>query len=247
MGGDMYVDYVVDETLRRKTNNELIDPDTGEPNPELTHLAECALAEVAAVLHRNTDKLSTAQLEQVAGWAKKLKLRERSESRQTRDFSMVLIQLRESSEQNALQSKSIKKSLMAIFFGACGLGLMGCAAVAIWAFDVGWATRSVLAVLTLAAFWYADVSLKDGLVIAKEQDRRYAMNSLRAARNVEELNEAGLFAYMPHTRYDEPGFDEKKAHRLMRAEVERLTDSLYMDPELWLQRYEYSWNYRDHG
>lgn len=241
----MYVDYVVDETLTRKTNNELLDPDTGEPNPNLTSPSEQALAEIAAVLHRNTDKLTTKQLEQVAGWAKKLKLRNRVESRQTREFFMVLKRLRESSEQKLLQSRAARKFLFAVLFGAAALALMVGGAIAIWGFDAGWGTRSVLAVFTLLALGFADSSLKEGNLICKEQDRRYAMFSLRAANSVAELNEAGLFAYIPNTQYGEPGFDEKKAHGLMQKEVERLTDALYTDPELWLSRYDYAWKNLD--
>lgn len=97
----MPVDYVVDETLTRKDNNNLLDDD-GRPNAQLTSCAEIALANVAAMLNKHTDVLSWQQLEQVVSWDKCLKKSKTWARATARDDLCVRREaLRKSSEHRA--------------------------------------------------------------------------------------------------------------------------------------------------
>lgn len=242
----MYVDYVADPTFKRRENNQLIDPDTAEPNPELTDKSERAMAEIAAVFHRNAPSLTPAQLEQVATWAKRWKLGVAGRLVESRpDYWSVLEALRNSVEQKSLQDKAVVKLLKSGFFCAVSLALAVVSIYAVWVLDFGWGWRAALAAPLLTSMWWADSAMREGQSIAKEQDRRYALASLRSAKTVSELNQAGLFTYMPHTAYGEPGFDERRAMKLIRAEVERLTDALYSDRDGWLMSTEYPWLNKD--
>lgn len=237
----MSVDYVVDETLRRKDNNNLLDPDTGVPNPELTSPSEKALAEVAAALHKNLGALSGKQLEQVASWAKRWKLvKSRKQTGTRNDFFAILDVLKNSAEQKKLQKKTLWKLLFGAMAGAVFAVALLSMAIANWSDnDLGWGWQFGLGVVLFVGYVLTTTFVTDALLIAKEQDRRYALASLRKAQSVVELNEAGLFAYLPKTRLEEVGFEDKEAMQIIRGEVERLTDALYNDPDDWLLNHEY--------
>lgn len=236
----MYLEYLIDETLKRTVNNELINPDTGEINSELTDRAEIALAEIAAVLYKNAPLLTSSQLEQVTTWTKKWK---RSKSRRDpaarRDFSDVLEQLRATGDHRRFRPKIIWKLLGGCFFGALALvTIIGF--VLSWD-DLAWGWGLVFLLVSWFAFSYARRKVYEAIELAQAQDRKYALDSMRKAQSIFELNLAGLFMHMPGTHYKDPGFEGKVAMRTIRVEVERLTDALYNDPDDWLMELEYPW------
>lgn len=240
----MAVDFVVDETRKRRENNELLDPETGLPNPGLVTKSEKALAEVAAAINKNIDLLSANQLEQVAGWAKQCKIsKSHGESGSRNDFYATLDVLRNSAEQKELQARTYWKMFAAWLSGVVfALVLLGMG-IANWTnTSLGWGWGFGLGVVLVIAYVLMATFGKESLLWAKEQDRKYALASLRKARTVYELNEAGLFAYLRNTQFGEPGFEDKLAMQNIRAEVARLTDALYNDPEGWLLAPEYVWN-----
>lgn len=243
----MPVDYVVDETLTRKENNDLLDLDTGLPNPGLTSRSEIALAAVAASLHEHQDTLSEDQLEQIAGWAKRWKIsRSRRQGGSRNDFFAVLDVLQKSDEQEALVKTTYWKLLASWVSGLVFAIALLALAIGNWGdVDIGWGWQAGLGIMLFIAYICTSGFLTDALLLAKEQDRRYALTSLRKASTVYELNQAGLFTYLPNTSHSEPGFDDRIAMRVIRDEVERLTDALYNDPECWLLSTEYPWSQGD--
>jgi hypothetical protein len=110
------------------------------------------------------------------------------------DFDDVLVKLRDSELQVELQSRSNACFLKAAAF-ISGFGLFLVAGVLAGALGGGWIAATILIALSIACLVKAARLQLTTLLIAKEQDRRYFLESLRAATTTEELNKAGLFAY----------------------------------------------------
>jgi hypothetical protein len=241
-------DYVLDESFLRTRENHLLDDEGKAKNPALTDPAEVALAKIACVVHENARYLSADQAELAVKWLKKWKLRdalaaELNDVRPIDAFDKRLKALRESPEQVQLQSVANRHATLArvwaavfvaIVAGMVGMGVTGGFSVA------AWAATSVALIGSLIA---SDRSVVRALVTAKEQDRKYALESLRAATTVKELINAGLCAYIPGVLYEGPNYDEKYALSQMYKERERLADALYLDPDACLDPY----SFRDNG
>lgn len=235
-------DYVVDESYGRDGNNNLLDFDSFGPNPELTKESERALAEIAAVINMNARHLEKQQFEIAITWLKKWKLGydpTRCEgSHQT--FHAILDGIRNSAEQRELQRRAAWKLIFGAVLAALLLLSLAINTLLIYSDDgLSWGGRFVGALVGLALFWFADDFLKKAQVLAKEQERRFGLESLRCAKTVLEVNMAGAFAYIPGTSADEPNFDEKYATQQMAKAREALTDALYCDPDGYLARWRY--------
>ena len=63
----------------------------------------------------------------------------------------------------------------------------------------------------------------------KDQERRYLMKAVRAARTNQELGWSGLFSHLPGA--EEPEYNEELALAEIGRETERLTDALYHNSE----------------
>jgi hypothetical protein len=94
----------------------------------------------------------------------------------------------------------------------------------------------VAIVVALVALLASDAIAKEAIVISKEQEQRHLWPCVREARTVEELNAAGLFAYLRDADFNSPTWSEIGAVSAMRAEAERLSDALYSDPQDYLTR-----------
>lgn len=144
-------------------------------------------------------------------------------------FNNHLNKLRASESQTVLQAKATKLMLLAMVVG----GLSGVIFVASLAtFFAGAMTWGVaLIVAALGVFVLADVKFgTPALITAKEQDRRYFLESLRSARGCNELDWAGLFSYNDVTKSG-PQSDADIEHTKGRiAEMtEQLRNALYND------------------
>lgn len=237
-------DYVIDESFLRTKNNRLLDDEGTGANPALTQSSEQALAAIAEAVHKHARYLSPEQAELAVKWLKRWKLRNAVPADfnelQARDaFEEKLKTLRESPEQVRLQAIAARHGtwsrVWAAVFAAIvatmiGMGITGGAGAVAW----------IVAGVALASSVIAsERSLVRALVTAKEQDRRYALESLRAANKVTELINAGLCSYIPGVLYEGPSYDEKYAKAQMYKERERLADALYLDPDDYLAPYSF--------
>ena len=235
-------DYVLDESGEGEGNIHLLDFKTFGPNPELTAENERALAEIAAVINRNARHLDRRQFEIAITWLKNWKLGYDPTRREGsyREFHAILNGARNSAEQREFQRRTAWKLIVGVVLAALLLLSLGISTVMIYSDDgLNWGGRFVGAVVGLTLFWFADDFLKKAQMLAKEQDRRYALESLRCAKTVLEVRMAGAFAYIPGVSADEPNFDEKYATQQMAKAREALTDALYCDPDGYLARWRY--------
>lgn len=108
-------------------------------------------------------------------------------------FSERLKTIRESTEQTALQRKASAQLFKAM--ATCVVaGALLATGVVILAGSAAWGSAMIAAALGL--FLLAESRFgKPALDAAKEQDRRYFLHCLRAARGCNELDWAGLFTY----------------------------------------------------
>lgn len=116
-------------------------------------------------------------------------------------FSKQLEELRNSESQEALQTKATRLMLLAMVAGGVGGIVLAVGAVIMLGGAAGWGTTLIIAAMGL--FVLAEVRFgKPALETAKEQDRRYFLESLRSARACNELDWAGLFS---HNGVTQPG------------------------------------------
>lgn len=140
-----------------------------------------------------------------------------------RDFDGVLRQIRDSGEQKSLEDRDVNARFKALGF-ALAFGFLVLSATATYFLAVStWATVAlgIVALVTLGAWDRATVR---SVVVAKEQDRRYFLSCLRSAHSIDELNRAGLFAYLPESS----GPDWLAC---VKADVGNLRKALEVEPE----------------
>lgn len=140
-----------------------------------------------------------------------------------RDFQGILQAIRESGEQKTLENLDVNarfKALgIALLFGL----LVLCATASAFSNLSGWLT-AVLGLIALAALLAWDRATVQSILAAKEQDRRYFLSCLRSAQSIDDLNRAGLFAYLP----DEGG---PSWVAQAKTEVAKLKGALESEPE----------------
>jgi hypothetical protein len=144
-----------------------------------------------------------------------------------------LRELRDSPAQEELVLKAARHGVAVdartvVAFVVAGVAV-GCALAS----GIRWHWSVVAFVTAIAVYARGQMRAVEAANAWKEQDRRYLMQSIAAARTVQELSQAGLFARLPGAEFG-PGYDEEKAGAVLRRERERLTDALYHDPDYWL-------------
>ncbi len=237
-------DYLIDETVVGRDENKLLDWNSDGPAEHVRAKSHVALAEIAAAIHKNARHLNAEQLEQGVRWLKKWKLQDKGWRRYEAPngsfaYSFILDKLRVAPEQAKLQRQGFVKLALA---GAATLTFLLVAATAIALmfgdrFSLYWRVAAAAVAVGLLAI--TKKLLRQGIEVFKEQDRRYALQSLREAVNVVDLIEGGLFSYIPGTML-EPGknYDQLVARKAMRDERERLADVLYTDPDNYLDLWQ---------
>jgi hypothetical protein len=143
------------------------------------------------------------------------------------EFEPKLEALRNSPEQVRLQKLASRAIWWAI---GCGIGAGVFAILALESVLVSfpWLVSILLSLAVIALLWKALLCGLRALLLSKEQDRKYLLSSLRAARCVNELNHAGLFAYAddtanPQSKY----YNEKKAKEVIAGLTQQMRDSIY--------------------
>lgn len=239
-------DYLIDEAARGENENRLLNWDD-MPAEHLRVGSHIALAELAAWVQKHARTLNGEQLEQGVRWLKKWKLQDRGWRgiEQLKEgelhFWQVLDALRNSPQQARQQRQGFFKFA---FAGAAGMAFVFAAIGAIamivqGGVAVGWKIGEVAFAFVLFAI--AGKLLRQGINIFKEQDRRYALESIRAAVNVPELIESGLFAYIPTAMLEESKkYDEIAARKAFRKARECLVDALYTDHDGYLDIWQLS-------
>lgn len=134
-----------------------------------------------------------------------------------RDFHDILDQIRDSPEQ--LRMRQTQTMLMwkswALFF-LFALILAG--AISTWSLGRPWWMTIGLVVVSVAILIGARYFSAQALLCAKEQERRYVLACLRAAQTIDELSEAGLFAWLSTAAgADLDRAIQNEAHRLRKA------------------------------
>ena len=108
-------------------------------------------------------------------------------------FNLRLETLRASTSQVALQNKASHLMLLAIAMGGLSVAIFLTGVVLMFG-TPGWGVSLILVALVLFVLAQCRFG-KPALLAAKEQDRRYFLESLRLARGCNELDWAGLFSY----------------------------------------------------
>lgn len=136
-------------------------------------------------------------------------------------FSERLKTIRESPEQNVLQRRASAKLFKAMVAGVGAGVLLAAGALAI----VGGALwGAVLVAAAVGLFVLAEVRYgKPALDAAKEQDRRYFLDCIRASRACNELDWSGLFSYNGITQ---PGPQSDEAIEQTRLRIAALSSQL---------------------
>lgn len=136
-------------------------------------------------------------------------------------FSERLKTIRESAEQTALQRKASAKLFKAMATGAVAGVLLAVGGVALLG-SAQWG--AVLIAAAVGLFVLAEVRFgKPALEAAKEQDRRYFLECIRAARACNELDWSGLFSYNGVTQ---PGPQSDAAIEQTRLRIAALSAQL---------------------
>lgn len=140
----------------------------------------------------------------------------------------TLLPLRNSDEQIALMRSSRRQAFLTEFaFIFCG-GLISASIAALLLGHLVFCSIFSLACLFL--YYAAEKKMLKLLLINKDQDRRYFLASLRAARNCTELDWAGLFVNEESMR---PGPRSNEDLQRVKDEIFRITqglrDALYND------------------
>lgn len=136
------------------------------------------------------------------------------------DFLAKLQKLRNSPEQIALQVKAARKAMLSnlafFFFGATFV-----ATLVFLIMHVRWFIVLAVGGLSVSLFRLSKRLTRESLVIAKKQDREYVMSCFRVARNIDEMNWAGWFQYVPEMEVGQ-GFDQALSDTTAVKEIDRV-------------------------
>jgi len=143
-----------------------------------------------------------------------------------RDFESILRQVRDSGEQKALENRDVNARFKALAIGLL-FGVLVLCATASGLVGLSWWVTGALAIMAMAALGAWDRATVQSIFIAKEQDRRYFLSCVREAQCIDELNRAGLFAYLPDS--GGPAWVAQ-----VRGDVENLRKALDTEPE-WFE------------
>lgn len=219
-------DYKLDERDYTTDNNELL-ADNGMPITSFPSTQTRCLAAIASAIHLNSAYISEAQIEQSIGWLKRAKARRIGPyaNQEYGGFCRALEALKTTPEQVAMQKKAAWKAIKSNL-AAVGLFLSACTALLLYSIDVSKWWSLIPFLIAAALFDTMQKLTKESLIIAKDQDRRYFMASIRLAASVGELNEAGFFMHI------DKNDDEDSYVKAARSEIARMRDVIYTKSNL---------------
>lgn len=188
------------------------------------------------------ERLSPAQVEKLVFWLKSLQnYYPKSEAGVTHydEFTDKLENLRNSPEQITLQRRASRSLLKGIALCVIA-GLLLAIALANLLGGQMWLGIGCLGAAISCILVAESKLMKNALIISKEQDRKYFLASIRAARSCNELDWAGLFAYSPAMQLGPRSADDtKRIDNELAVLTGRLRAALYND-----KYFEYSSNLR---
>lgn len=215
--------YKLDERDYTSDDNELL-ADNGMPITSFPSTQTRGLAAIASAIHLNSVCISEAQIEQSIGWLKRAKEERNSPSKYGNQeyggFCRALETLKTTPEQVAMQKKAAWKAIKSNL-AAVGLFLSACTALLLYSLDVSKWWLLIPLLIAAALFDLMQKLTKEALIIAKDQDRKYFMASIRLAANAGELNEAGFFMHI------DKNVDEESYVKAARGEIARVRDVIY--------------------
>jgi hypothetical protein len=113
-----------------------------------------------------------------------------------RSFSGELDQIKNCREQLDLMESVLGDQWKAVLF-SFGLGVLALVLLILGLFEVLNWWLVALGVLVLMGFLLKPMRrLEKSVLTAKEQDRKYILECMRSANNMDELHQAGLFGYV---------------------------------------------------
>ena len=128
-----------------------------------------------------------------------------------RDFKKVIEEIRNSEDQQSLQKREMKfrkKAFLAVLSFTIFLMLF---IICLLFFDYGWILLGSVVMVAISYIAWDQYTVKT-ILIAKEQDRKFFLQCIRKAENIEELNDAGFFAYFTES-YGKTWLREVRHHQ----------------------------------
>lgn len=223
-------DYRMIDTDYTNENNCLLDMD-GYVEAGLRDPQAQKLAELAHVINKHNDTLTSDSIEKAVLWLKRIREKRQGPSpysgQEYGAFYRALEALKNTPEQVSMQKAAswcaIKSHLLGLVVLVCVLVF-----VLLYSLDISKWWTAMPGFLGWYSFDMMQEQTKKSFVIAKEQDRRYFMQSMRMATNVDELNEAGFFMYIKSMEMDK-GFDQAGSTKAARIEIQRMRDAIYFN------------------
>ena len=221
-------DYRVNDNIYDSENNRLLD-DEGDVNQGLRDPQAKRLAALASTVHQHESHLTDDQIEKVVIWLKRIKQTRQGPSRWSSQgyaaFYRELEALKTKPEQVKMQKDAswaaVRSNLLSLVVLACVLLFL-----LLYNLETSKWWSAIPGMLGWYSFDMMQEQTKKSFVIAKEQDRRYFMESMRLATNIDELNEAGFFMHFKAMQIDK-SFDQEASKRTACQEIQRMRDAIY--------------------
>jgi hypothetical protein len=160
------------------------------------------VARLILPLESKLRRLPKDHIEQLVIWLKNIHNPSDPEDRNVdvlRHFYNKVAELKNIPEQIYLQNQAVKAVRSAIYTGMLIGGLV---IVALWGVGAGWYVSLVLLV-AVPYLWRKALqfSLKS-MLVSKEQEQKNVWRAIREAKNVPQLQNAGLYAYINNNDFD---------------------------------------------
>lgn len=129
-------------------------------------------------------------------------------------FEKILDEVRNSSDQVAIEAETMGRLRMAIFLIVLFSALLF-SSIALLSIHENKIWCLIPLALCIIPFSYAVKAFSDVITLAKQQDRRYFLTCLRASKSITELSGIGFFSYQAETNRE--GDELKQVDKLIKA------------------------------
>jgi len=181
------------------------EPNFDEPKWTPYELEQQRLRDVARLimpLEARLRSLPKEHIEEVVIWLKNIHNPSDAEDRNSDvwvDFDKKVTELKNIPEQIELQIKAAKAARAAIRTGM----LIGALVIlSLWGFWEGWYISLLLLVSEPYLWRKASLCAEETILVSKEQEQRNLWRAIREAKNVPQLQNAGLYAYIDNKDFD---------------------------------------------